>query len=307
MAYFPNALGGGMPAHQPEAKDAFRSYAERIDGTKIRARSKSFTDYFSQATLFYNSMADWEKEHIVEAFSFELNNCETKAVRQAVMANLLVNIHPDLASRVADKTGLDIAECKKVAPKPVVTEIAEPAKMPSGQKKVDASPALSMDKPATGIRGRKIAILAGAGVNGEALAAIRSKLEAEGAVLEVIAAHGGEITCSLGKAVKVDRPAPNAPSVIYDAVIVPDGDSAAKLAKTGLALAFLAEAYKHGKPLAFIGSASALIGAAHLPVSAKGAPTEGVTVGSADEAVHGLILGLKKHRFPNRAIEGVAA
>ena len=43
------------------------------DGHKIRARSQSFTDYFGQATLFWNSMASWEQQHIVDAFSFELN------------------------------------------------------------------------------------------------------------------------------------------------------------------------------------------------------------------------------------------
>ncbi len=307
ISYFPNALGGGIPAQQPTAADAFRSYGERIDGAKIRARSKSFTDYFTQATLFWNSMAPWEKDHIAAAFSFELNNCETKAVRQAVMANILVHIDPDLAARVAAQTGLDIAECLKVAPAPVVTAVAD-SPMPSNAKVVKASPALSMDKPAAGIKGCKIAVLAGEGVDGAQLGALRSSLEAQGAVIEVIAKHGGSITCSLGKAVKVDRPAPNAPSVIYDAVVVPGGTSAKVLAGTGLALAFLAEAFKHGKPLAFLGEGKALIGAAHLPIPATGAPDQGVTAGDdAAVAAEALTQGLKKHRFPNRDIDAVAA
>ncbi len=102
VSYFPSALGGTHPAHQPEAADAFRSHAEKVDGHKIRARSTSFTDYFSQATLFWNSMAAWEQDHIVAGFAFELNQCETKAVPRAVMANILVNIHPNLAGRVAE-------------------------------------------------------------------------------------------------------------------------------------------------------------------------------------------------------------
>ena len=230
--------------HQPQAVDAFRSYAEKVDGHKIRARSKSFTDYFTQATMFFNSLADWEKRHRIEAISFELNQCETKAVPKAVMANLLINIHPELAAGVAKQTGLDIEECKRVAPKPVVTEIAEPAQMPTERLKVDRSPALSMDKVSKGIKGRKVGILAGEGVNGEQLGVLRSELQARGAVVEVIADRGGTITCSLGKTVKVDRPAVNAPSVIYDAVAVPGGRSAVRLAKTGLALAFVAEAFK---------------------------------------------------------------
>ncbi len=307
VAYFPSALGGVHPMHQPQAVDAFRSYAEKVDGHKIRARSKSFTDYFTQATMFFDSLADWEKKHLVEAISFELNQCETKAVPKAVMANLLVNIHPALAAGVAELTGLDIEECERVAPKPVVTEIAEPAQMPSGRLKVDRSPALSMDKITKGIKGRKIAVLAGEGVDGEQLGALRSALEAQGAVIEVIAPHGGTITCSLGKSVKVDRPAVNAPSVIYDAVAVPGGASAAKLAKTGLALAFVAEAFKHGKPLVFMGEGQALIAKAHLPVPAAGAPEQGVTAGTATAAIAALVTGLEKHRYHNRDIEAVAA
>ncbi len=307
VAYFPNALAGGCPMHQPEAADAFRSYAEKVDGHKIRARSKSFTDYFSQATLFWNSMAPWEKEHIVAAFSFELNNCETKAVPQAVMANILAHISPELAARVAERTGLDIAECQRVAPKPVATEIADPASMPGGRK-VEASPALSMDKPADGIKGRKVAVLAGEGVDGKQLGAVMSALAGQGAVVEVIADKGGTITCSLGKVVKVTRPAPNAPSVIYDAVVIPGGKSAAKLAKTGLALAFVAEAFKHGKPLLAMGEGTQVLEAARLPgIGTTGAAEQGVFAGPGGEAVEQLVAAMRQHRFHNRDIESVAA
>ena len=61
VSYFPNRLGGGCPMHSPEAADAFVSYAEKVDGAKIRIRSDSFSDHFSQATQFWNSMSDWEQ------------------------------------------------------------------------------------------------------------------------------------------------------------------------------------------------------------------------------------------------------
>ena len=61
VSYFPNRLGGGCPMHSPEAADAFVSYAEKVDGAKIRTRSESFSDHFSQATQFWNSMSDWEQ------------------------------------------------------------------------------------------------------------------------------------------------------------------------------------------------------------------------------------------------------
>jgi catalase len=64
VAYFPNRLGEGCPMHAPGAAQAFVSYGEKVDGAKIRSRSESFSDHFSQATQFWNSMADWEQQHI---------------------------------------------------------------------------------------------------------------------------------------------------------------------------------------------------------------------------------------------------
>ena len=90
VAYFPNTMGGGCPAHSPEAMQAFTSYAEKMDGTKVRMRSPSFADHFSQATLFWNSMAVWEKDHIVKAISFELNQCMIKEIKARVVNDLLV-------------------------------------------------------------------------------------------------------------------------------------------------------------------------------------------------------------------------
>ena len=55
VSYHPNSIGGGCPFQAKAAQGGFTSYQERIDGNKIRERSKSFFDHFSQAILFYNS------------------------------------------------------------------------------------------------------------------------------------------------------------------------------------------------------------------------------------------------------------
>src|SRR5437868_5476809 len=46
-AYHPNSLSGGCPAVVPDG--AFTHYQERVDGRKIRKRSPSFADHYSQA------------------------------------------------------------------------------------------------------------------------------------------------------------------------------------------------------------------------------------------------------------------
>jgi catalase len=171
VSYFPNRLGGGWPMHSPEAADAFMSYAEKVDGAKIRARSESFSDHFRQPTQFWNSMSDWEKEHIAEAFAFELNQIESEEVRHHVMNELLVNI----ADAVSAQTGI------KIAPVGTPKTPTPSAPTPSGPLRPEAkellSPALSQDRPGETIKGRKIAILGGEGVDATQLTAAKQAEE----------------------------------------------------------------------------------------------------------------------------------
>ena len=72
-------LAQGNP---PAARAAASSYPERVEGHKIRNRSESFGDHFSQATLFWNSMSEPEKEHIIGAYTFELGKVERVFIRE---------------------------------------------------------------------------------------------------------------------------------------------------------------------------------------------------------------------------------
>ncbi len=309
--YFPNSLPGpdgarGCPMQQPGAASAFRTVAERVEGHKIRARSSSFNDHFTQATLFWNSMADWEKDHIVEAFAFELNQCETLSIRVAALGNLLANIADELAQRVAAKTGLDLAEAKAEAPEAAFIQRADPAETPRAEASVKASPALSMNTSSDSIKGRKIAVLAGPGVNADKLLALKAALNAEGAVVNLIAEHAGLLQLSDGSTAVVDKPAQNAASVFYDGVFVAGGENPEKMAAQGLVKAFLAEAFKHGKPIGAVEGAAMVIKAAHLPgVAAVGSPKLGVMIG--DDIGEAFIASLKTPRFRNRDVDAVAA
>ncbi len=300
VAYFPNSLGGGCPAHSPEAMAAFTSYAEKVDGRKIRVRSKSFGDHFSQAALFWDSMAGWEQDHIVEAFSFELNMVNVMEIRERVVTELLAHVNADLAKRVADNVGVELKGRVKGG------KAGEPGK----------SPALSMDKPADSIKGRKIAILAGDGVDGAQLEAVKKALEGEGAVTEVIAKTSGTVKTADGGSIPVDRAAPNAPSVIYDAVFVPGGkDSAAALKKMGLAVHFIDEAFAHFKPIAALGEGVALLRQASLPDLPEGGDgveaVKGVVTGpdgaNVSDFAGSFVAAITKHRHFDRQAEGVPA
>ena len=76
-----------------------------MQGTKVRARSEKFFDHFSQATLFFNSQSEPEKDHIVEALRFELGKVERTAIRER-MVGMLNQVDDTLAARVAEGLGL---------------------------------------------------------------------------------------------------------------------------------------------------------------------------------------------------------
>ncbi|HZD89493.1 MAG TPA: catalase-related domain-containing protein, partial [Pseudolabrys sp.] len=299
VSYFPNSIDGGCPMHSPEAVQAFRSYTEKMEGTKVRQRSGSFNDHFSQARLFWNSMADWEKAHIANAVGFELNQCTDENVRARALNELMVNIHEDLAERVSKHIGIP------VKPAGTPDKPTPSAPTPSGPvKKHDrTSPALSMDKASQNIKGRMVAILAGDGVDADQLAAVEKALKGEEAVVEIIASHAGNVKCSKGRDVKINRAAPNAASIIYDAVVVPGGESADALAKSGTAMNFMQECFHHGKPIAALGNGEKLLKAAHLPAAGPG---EGVFKGDTS-LLKDFMEAMKKHRFHNRDVETVPA
>ena len=300
VSYFPNSLDGGCPMHSPEAVQAFRSYAEKMEGTKMRERSKSFADHFSQARLFWNSMAEWEKTHIANAIGFELNQCTDEAVRDRALNEIIVNIHEDLAQRVSAHIGIP------VKPAGTPDNPTPSAPTPSGPvKKHDKkSPALSMDKPAKDIKGRMVAILAGDGVDADQLAAVEKALKAAEAVVEIVASHAGNVKCSKGRDVKINRAAPNAASIIYDAVIVPGGKSAEALAKSGTAKNFVQECFHHGKVIAAIGEGEKLLQAAHLP---EAGPDQGVFKAKDAGLMNDFMAAIKRHRFHNREVDSVPA
>jgi catalase len=300
VAYFPNRLGGGRPMHSPGDAEAFRSYEAKVEGVKVRQRSDSFADHFSQATMFWNSMSDWEQDHIAQAFSFELNQVVNEDVRNHVMNELLVNIAPELAERVSEQTGIKVAPIGTPEnPTPSAPDKSGPLRPGASKLK---SAALSLDKPMVHIKGTKIALLGGEGVDAEHLRSAKKALVSEGCVVELVAARAGFVTDTEGKAQKVNRAAPNAPSVVYDGAVVLGGDCAEALSQSGLALQFVSEAFRHGKPLAFLGEASKVLKATPLPAASD---KDGVIADEAGPAIGKFLAALHRYRFPRRAIAHV--
>jgi catalase len=97
-------------------------------------------------------------------------------------------------------------------------------------------------------------------VDGEGLRSVVARLSARGVVPEVLSPQDGPLTTSDGDALEADRAMTTVASVLYDAVLVPCGpDSAEALRRDGYALHFVAEAFKHHKPLAAFGAGTTVL------------------------------------------------
>src|SRR5258706_4681458 len=221
-SYEPNSVSDGWPKETEPADGGFERYQERVEGTKIRVRSESFADHFSQAMLFYNSMSEAEKGHIAAAYSFELGKVKKPEIRARVVNEIIANIDAGLAAKVADALGL---------PKP------KPGAKP-GKPKPESSPALSLlNRVKPGIKTRKIALLAAPGADVAALKKVRDALTNEGATALVIAPS----LAAIGDVVP-DATIAGMPSVMFDAVFVASGkESAQTLSQNGDARHFVLE------------------------------------------------------------------
>jgi len=295
VSYEPNSLGGGCPMQRPWEQGGFVSFPETMTGKKLRARSATFADHFSQAALFWRSQSAWEQDHIVAAFCFELGKVEAAAVRERMVSNL-TQVDAVLAKRVADGLGM------AVPPPPSNTK-----KLPRTDKpKTDAALSMASTRK-DAIIGRSVAVLIADEVDAAIIPALRKALLASGATLKLIAPRLGIFKNRAGKNIQADHSLPTVGSVLFDAVFIPGGPRCAEvLCADANAVLFVKEAYKHGKAIAASNAGSMLIAkAAHSAGLTKGVfPGPGVVAVTGKKTSNALvatfIAAIAMHRFPER-------
>jgi catalase len=254
VAYEPNSLGGGCPFQA--GAPGFMSFPEPVEESKVRGKPERFAEHYNQARLFWKSQSEIEKTHIIRAFRFELTKVQTVAVRERVIAQLR-NVAEELARGIAD--GLGMTEL----PEPLPTLLQRAPKA-----EVETSPSLSLfARPGQeGIKTRRIAILVADGVDGDALMSLHTALTEQGAVPRFVGIKLGEVQSTRGDSVAVEVTLETAPSVLWDAAVLPDGQAAvATLTRTGQAIEFIKDQYRHCKPLLVLGASGSLLEAARIP------------------------------------------
>jgi catalase len=293
-AYHPNSLNQGWPKPGLDPKEGYVHYPEEVAGSKMQVRSDTFSDHFGQAILFWNSMSDAEKQHIIKAFQFEVGKVTDKATRQKVV-DMFNNVDNELAKQIALGVGAN-----------------PPAPVERHMPKLSMSKALSLENTAKdSIATRKIAVLAMDGFSDQDLAAVKAALTAQGAKVDVVSQFLSPIKSESGKQLVPDKNLVSVSSVLYDAVYIPGGEESIEaLNDQGAMVVFIEEAYKHCKPIAASGEGVNLLAELGLVdseaagtkssqvisemgvVTLMSKPTEGFTKAFVD--------ALKMHRFWDR-------
>jgi catalase len=239
--YLPNSIDDG-PAPATEEQGAYVNLPRKVAGPKVRANPAAFDDHFSQATLFWASMSDIEKTHMIEAFTFELSKCYEQPIRER-MLGVLAQVDEKLCAAVAEGLGL-------------------PAPAGDPATEVEPSPALSQIPTTPGpITGRVIGVLAAPGADLAGIGKLRKAAEAEGAVVRVVAPVGGVLKKNSTEEI-VERTLPSTRSVEYDALVIADGTGGLKDIKLTV---LLQEMFRHCKAIGAWGDGAQVLEAAVGP------------------------------------------
>ncbi|KAL6691671.1 catalase-like domain-containing protein [Trichoderma pleuroticola] len=284
--YWPNRFEAQPPATKEEG--GYVDYPERVVGIKERAKSVKFKDHFSQAQLFFNSMSEIEKSHMLAAFSFELSHCDEPIVYERLVKRL-ADIDLSLAQSVGKMVGGAV---------PDKAGQANHGKKAKGLSQMEYLP----DEPI--IASRRIGIIVADGYDPIAFNAIYGAIQGAKAIPLVIGTHRSETFADgegqSGKGIVPDHHLEGQRSTMFDALFVPGGKQAIEtLSKNGRALHYIREAFGHLKPIGATGEGVSLVEKAlQLPT---------VVTSSDNEAVESYGVVTLKSVHPERLGELVSA
>lgn len=259
--YWPNRFERQPPATKEEG--GYVDYPQRVAGIKERARGPKFKDHTSQAQLFFNSLSEIEKSHVVAALSFELDHCDEPIVYER-LTQRLADIDLGLAQSVSEMVG---------GPQPTQAGKENQGKKAAGLSQMDFLP----ENPT--IASRRIGIIIADGYDPVAYSAMSTAVSAAKAIPMVIGPRRAPIFAagedkSSSKGVTPDHHLEGQRSTMFDALFVPGGaESIATLSKNGRAVHYLREAFGHLKAIGATGEAVDFVNKAiqldHVQVSSN--------------------------------------
>ncbi|PCF39421.1 catalase [Staphylococcus delphini] len=242
-AYHKNALNNNDPHTTPREEGGYEHYQEKVEGHKIRKRSASFEDYYSQAKLYLNSLTPAEYEHMAAGFSFEIGMCKSVMVKQNAV-NQLNKVDRKLAETVAANVGVEVPEENE--------EVQSTAK--------DSQ--LTMEKFDIPLPGHSVAVLVSGDINEETLKSY-AKVFADN---KLNYAFVGQQPRAIDEDFGITETYDTAHPTLFDSVIVL-ADSSDLLPE---AEEFAEMTYKHKKPLVVNEKAANQLGRSKINLNAPG-------------------------------------
>jgi catalase len=148
---------------------------------------------------------------------------------------------------------------------------------------------------------RRIAIIVADGVDVKSLQLLHEGLAEKGAMPRYVGAKLGSVHSSSGGSVEVEVTLETAPSVLWDACILPDGkDAIETLSGNGQVLEFIKDQYRHCKPVLALGQGGGLLEKAAIPATlVSGERDPGILLSPTVDVETALVsfsLALAQHR-----------
>ncbi|KAG8939232.1 hypothetical protein FRC04_006809 [Tulasnella sp. 424] len=307
--YWPNRFGTPHPVPAKHGGQVL-SPQPLPSGVKERVRGPKFSEHYSQATLFWNSMSNVEKEHIVNAFSFELGKCEDKGVIELTLEQINF-IDNKLACLVA--ANLHVPPPKEVHP--------NHGKKSAFLSQVDYS---NPNNAFTAV-GRKLGLFVQEGFDFGIAGGIKGAFEGMGIITAVVGPRRGKINSSTtGTFLETQFTFETCRSTLFDAVFFVGGSGPEyeKLKRQGRWLHAAREAFMHFKTVGASGSAVNWLSRYALPgemdqlvgdlkedgvVAEQGIVLSGSKLKEIPSLIKKLSDEMAKHRAWGRDISAIAA
>ena len=233
-SYHRNSLENNTPYTTPPEQGGYEHYPMKVEGRVTRERSEKFDDYFTQPRIFWNSLTPIEKQHMIEALSYQIGSCRSKSVRQQ-SADILVNVDKELANIVADNVGVE---------RPNGTHVPVSTRYPSLSQASTPKYAYSL----------KVGVLIGDGFNANEVRATLNTLQQYGVFVEIVSEKLGTVTGSDGTVMEVTNTFLTTSPYLLDALYVVGGESDNEMKFMQDIMEFVRVAYTHYKPIGIAAS-----------------------------------------------------
>ncbi len=92
-----------------DGKHGYNHHRYKFDGIINKSRPKKFLDYYSQPKMYFNSLTEVEKKHLIDAIKFELSKVKSKDVRQQVINNFN-RVSKDISSKLEEYFNIKVED-----------------------------------------------------------------------------------------------------------------------------------------------------------------------------------------------------